>query len=64
MDWPQVVGGGLVGIMATALIATWRFFFIEIRKERDYWRDMALGTLGLSEKATTVAEEAVKLGTS
>lgn len=64
MDWPQIVGGGLVGIMATALLATWRFFFIEMRRDRDFWRDMALGTLGVSEKATDVAEAAVKHGTA
>lgn len=64
MDFPQIVGGGLVATLATALIATWRFFFNEMRRDRDFWRDMALGTLGISEKATDVAEAAVKHGTS
>ena len=64
MDWPQLAGGGLVGLMVTALLATWRFFFMEIRRDRDFWRDMALGTLGVTERAVETAEHAVRNGTA
>lgn len=63
-DLQQIGGWAAVGGLVTTLAATWRFFYVEIRRDRDFWRDMALGTLGISERATKVAETAVKHGNS
>lgn len=64
MDWTQIGGWTAIGALLTTLAATWRFFYVEIRRDRDFWRDMALGSLGVSEKATDVAEELVKHGSA
>jgi hypothetical protein len=56
-DWGQI---GLVTLLAGALIGTWRWIFVRLTREVDYWRDLALTNLGLADKGVEVAKDAVK----
>ena len=46
---------GALGTLATVLTAVARFVYLDLRKDRDYWRAIALRSTGVSERATDVA---------
>lgn len=52
-DWGQI---GVVGTLAGALVGTWRWIFVRLTREADFWRDVALTNLGLADKAVDVAK--------
>ena len=43
------------GALVTAVTGIARFVYLDLRKDRDYWRAIALRSTGVSEKATDVA---------
>lgn len=51
-DW---LGVGINATLLGALVTSWRLFFTELRRDRDYWRTMALRGTALAEKATDAA---------
>lgn len=56
---PTVVVAAVTAL-ATALGAAARMIYNDLRKDRDYWRDVALRGLDVNDKAIDVAAKKVK----
>lgn len=39
----------------------WREKYVEVRKDRDFWRDAMMETSGITDRLAAVAEVAVKV---
>ena len=55
MTWAELVAAGANLTVLGALAFTWRTFLLEMRRDRDFWRTMALRGTDLAERATAVA---------
>lgn len=54
---------GIAGLTLAALLAGYKrlwvfgWSFVAVEKDRDFWRDLALGLLKVNDKAISVAEK-------
>lgn len=64
-----VTKGGVIGLLLIIIVGGWRRWYVwkwnydELLTERNFWRDMALSGGRLAEKATGIAETAIRNGT-
>ena len=56
MTWNELIATGTNLTVLGALVFTWRTFLRELRRDRDFWRTMALRGTHLAERATAAAE--------
>jgi hypothetical protein len=56
---PTIVIAALSALTAGLAAAT-KLIYSDLKRDRDYWRDTALGLLGVNERAIGVAEKVAK----
>jgi hypothetical protein len=49
---------GAIGTLVTAITGVARFVYLDLRRDRDYWRGMALQLMAVNNKAVDVAQKA------
>lgn len=58
MTWADLVSAGANLTVLGVLAFTWRAFLQELRRDRDFWREMALRGTNLAERLADPKREA------
>jgi hypothetical protein len=51
---------GIIGTLTTAIGTVARFVYLDLRKDRDYWRETALALMKVNDRAVDVAAASVR----
>ena len=51
-----------ISALSGALGVAARMIYLDLRRDRDYWRDTALGLLGVNERAIGAVEKVARRG--